>query len=107
MLLLLNTPFCKVVVGNSYALLLTHMLTSIGIFVSELNTLPLMRVKLCSVGLLQCPCLLVLDFRSVVIVHSTVQAREDGWRKEEGHRLLKELIILWFTQDDLIVGRCV
>lgn len=83
------------------------MLTSIGIFVSELNTLPLMRVKLCSIALLQCPCLLVLDFRSVVIVHSTVQAREDGWRKEEGHRLLKELIILWFTQDDLIVEGCV
>ena len=68
-----------------------------------------MRVKLCVVLLTrlpQCPCLLVLDFRLVTVVHSTVQAREDGWRNEEGHRLLKELIILWFTQEYLIVEGC-
>ena len=47
----------------------------------------------------------MVDVRTVVVVDRGVQAGEDGRGQEEGHGLLKELLVLKRTQDDLVVQR--
>lgn len=46
-----------------------------------------------------------MDIRPVEIIHRSIKAREDGRGQKVRQGLLKELLVLYFAEDDFVIQR--